>query len=100
MHEKISRRSILRRALQATAALAIVPRVPSAADTAHSCVDAQSESLRSSLHYASVSTVANQSCSVCAFFTRDTTHAGCGNCQIMSGPVDETGRCDSWSARS
>ena len=97
---EISRRWILRRALQATAALTILPRTVSAADAAHSCVDAQSESLRSSLHYAGVSTVANQSCSGCAFFTRDTAKSGCGNCQIMSGPVDETGRCDSWSARS
>ena len=99
MHQ-YSRRWLLRRALQATAALTILPRAASAADAGHSCVDPQSESLRTSMHYASVSTVANQSCSICSFFTRDSEHAGCGSCVIMSGPVDETGRCDSWSARS
>ena len=95
-----SRRWILRRALQATAALTLLPRTSSAGPTGQSCVDPQSESLRSSLHYASVSAVANQSCSICGFFTRDTSKSGCGTCVIMSGPVDETGRCDSWSARS
>jgi len=85
MHDP-PRRLLLRRALSAAAA--------------QSCVDPQSDSLRASLHYASVSAVANQSCSGCGFFTRDAAKAGCGACVIMSGPVDETGRCDSWSARS
>jgi uncharacterized membrane protein len=93
------RRLILRRALQFALGVASVPRVLSAA-AAQSCVDPQSESLRASLHYAGVSTVANQSCSGCGFFTRDSGKAGCGSCVIMSGPVDETGHCDSWSARS
>jgi hypothetical protein len=96
----ISRRWILRRALQATAAVTLLPSAVRAADATHSCVDAQSESLRGSLHYASVSTVANQSCSGCGFFTPASDKSGCGNCVMMSGPVDATGRCDSWSARS
>jgi High potential iron-sulfur protein len=90
---------VLRRALQFALGVAALPRIVSAA-AAQSCVDPQSESLRASLHYASVSTVANQSCSGCGFFTRDSAKAGCGTCVMMSGPVDETGRCDSWSARS
>jgi hypothetical protein len=98
--QEYSRRWLLRRVLQATAGLTMLPRAASAADPAHSCVDPQSESLRGSLHYAGVSTVANQSCSICGFFTRDSGQTGCGSCVIMSGPVDETGRCDSWSARS
>jgi hypothetical protein len=98
MHDP-PRRLLLRRALQFTLGVATLPRVLSAA-AAQSCVDPQSDSLRASLHYASVSAVANQSCSGCGFFTRDTAKAGCGACVIMSGPVDETGRCDSWSARS
>jgi hypothetical protein len=98
MHEP-SRRLLLRRAFQFALAVTTLPRVLSAA-AAQSCVDPQSESLRGSLHYASVSTVANQSCSGCGFFTSDASKAGCGACVIMSGPVDQTGHCDSWSARS
>ncbi len=99
MHEP-TRRLLLRRALQLSLGVALLPRTVSTARAAQSCVDPQSESLRASLHYASVSAVANQSCSGCGFFTPDTAKAGCGNCVIMSGPVDQTGRCDSWSARS
>jgi hypothetical protein len=95
-----SRRLLLRRALQLALGVASLPRIVSAAAAAQSCVDPQSESLRASLHYASVSTVANQSCSGCGFFTADSGRAGCGNCVMMSGPVDATGHCDSWSARS
>ena len=99
MHEP-NRRLLLRRALQLTLGVAVLPRIVGSARAAQTCVDPQSESLRASLHYASVSTIANQSCSGCGFFTADTAKAGCGNCVIMSGPVDQTGRCDSWSARS
>ena len=99
MHEP-SRRLLLRRALQLTLALTSVPRLMSAAAAAESCVDPQSESLRASLHYGSVSTVANQSCSGCGFFTGDSARPSCGSCVIMSGPVDASGRCDSWSQRS
>lgn len=99
MHQ-LPRRLIVRRALQMAAALAALPRIVTAAPAPRACVDPQSESLRASLHYASVSAVANQSCSGCGFFTRDSGQSGCGSCVIMSGPVDETGRCDSWNARS
>ncbi len=95
-----SRRLLLRRALQFTLGVASLPRLVSVAAAAESCVDPQSESLRASLHYASVSPVANQSCSGCAFFTPASSPAGCGKCEMMSGPVDATGHCDSWSARS
>ncbi len=98
MHDP-SRRLILRRALRLTTALAVTPRLTAAAPAA-SCVDPQSESLRSSLHYASPSPVPDQNCGACGFFTRNEAQAGCGNCVIMSGPVDATGHCDSWSARS
>ena len=97
MHDS-SRRLLLRRALQLTTALVAAPALVRQAAAAESCVDPQSESLRTSLHYASVSPVANQNCGACGFFTQ--TQGGCGNCQIMSGPVDATGHCDSWSAKS
>ena len=94
----LSRRLLLRRALQLTTALAAAPVLVRAAKAADSCVDPQSESLRASLHYASVSPVAGQNCGACGFFTA--AQGGCGNCVIMSGPVDATGHCDSWSAKS
>ncbi|HET9388637.1 MAG TPA: high-potential iron-sulfur protein [Steroidobacteraceae bacterium] len=98
--DELPRRVILRRALQITAALAVAPRLIPRAVAAESCVDPASESLRSSLHYASTAPNPKQSCGACGFFTGDQSKPGCGNCQIMSGPVDQTGHCDSWSARS
>jgi hypothetical protein len=80
--------------------LAAAPAFMRAATAADSCVDAQSESLRASLHYASTSPVPNQNCGACGFFTGNDAKPACGNCQIMSGPVDSTGHCDSWSAKS
>ena len=99
MHDP-SRRKLLRQALQLTTALVAVPRIAGAAASAASCVDPQSESLRGSLHYASPSPVANQNCAACSFFTPADPKTGCGNCVMMSGPVDATGHCDSWSPRS
>jgi len=98
--DELPRRVVLRRVLQVTAALALAPRIIRSAAAAQSCVDPSSESLRSSLHYASASPTANQTCGMCGFFTRDDSKPACGNCQIMSGPVDQGGHCDSWSARS
>src|SRR5262245_8571397 len=97
MHDS-SRRLLLRRALQLTAALAAAPALVRHATAAESCVDPQSQSLRTSLQYASGSPVSNQNCGACGVFTP--SQCGCGNCQIMSGPVDATGHCDSWSAKS
>lgn len=97
MHDP-TRRLLLRRALQLTSALAAAPALMRAAQAADSCVDPQSESLRASLHYASASPVAGQNCGACGFFSP--AQGGCGNCVIMSGPVDATGHCDSWSAKS
>lgn len=98
MHDP-NRRMLLRQALQLTTVLVAVPRIAAAASAA-SCVDPESESLRGSLHYASTSTVANQNCAGCGFYTASDTKTGCGNCVMMSGPVDATGHCDSWSPRS
>lgn len=98
--DELPRRVVLRRALQITAALAVVPRIMRPAAAADSCVDPASESLRSSLHYASSAPNPKQTCGVCGFFTSDQAKPACGNCQIMSGPVDQGGHCDSWSARS
>lgn len=99
MHDP-SRRKILRQALQLTTALVAVPRIAGAAASPASCVDPQSESLRASLHYASASPVPDQPCSACGFYTASDAKNRCGNCVMMSGPVDATGHCDSWSPRS
>ncbi len=98
--DDLPRRVALRRVLQIAAAVALAPAVALRARAADSCVDPASESLRGSLHYAAPSPTPNQTCSVCSFFTRDEHKAGCGQCTIMSGPVDEKGHCDSWSPRS
>jgi hypothetical protein len=66
---------------------------------AGTCTDAASEGLRSSLHYADVAADPKQACSACAFFNAENAHPPCGNCTIMSGPVDSKGHCDSWSAK-
>ncbi|HEY6483973.1 MAG TPA: high-potential iron-sulfur protein [Steroidobacteraceae bacterium] len=98
--DDLPRRVVLRRALQVAAAFAIAPQLIRRAQAADSCVDPASESLRGSLHYAGVTPNSSQPCSDCAFFTRDGSKPACGNCAIMSGPVDEHGHCDSWSART
>jgi hypothetical protein len=98
--DELPRRVLLHRVLQFAAALAIVPRVVGTARAADSCVDPSSESLRASLHYASVSPKADETCSGCGFFSREGSKPACGSCQIMSGPVDEKGHCDSWAAKS
>ena len=70
------------------------------AHTAHaadSCVEPDSESLRASLNYASQAAEPAASCAHCAFFTADAAGVACGACKIMSGPVDSTGHCDSFS---
>ena len=77
----------------------IVPRIVLTARAADSCVDPASESLRSSLRYASTTPKTDEPCKRCAFFTADAARTACGNCQIMSGPVDEKGHCDSWAAK-
>ena len=88
-----TRRTILRRGLQAMAALGITPL----AARAGTCGTQASESLRTSLNYTEPSPNAAKTCSVCSFFTA----AGqCGSCTIMSDSVNPQGHCDSWAAKS
>ncbi len=96
---ELPRRVLLRRVLGFSGALAVV-RMVGVARAAQSCVDPASESLRTSLHYSGVSPKPTEPCSACAFFTADSGKSACGNCQIMSGPVDEQGHCDSWAPKS
>jgi hypothetical protein len=67
------------------------------ARAAGSCVQPDSESLRASLNYVTTAADASAACAHCAYFAADPAGAGCGACQILSGPVDATGHCDSFS---
>ena len=61
-------------------------------------MDGGQQSLRTSLHYAEVSPDAAKTCSACGFFQAG--EGGCGNCMIFTGPANQRGHCDSWSAKS
>jgi hypothetical protein len=95
---ELTRRVLVRRILQVGASLAVAPAALAAA--AESCVSADSESLRTSLHYSNPSPKPAETCKGCGFFSGDTAKPACGNCQIMTGPVDAGGRCDSWAPKS
>lgn len=58
-------------------------------------------SLRTSFHYAPRSPHGEaKQCSQCQFFTIRVGDAqGCGDCEILQGPVNGRGHCESWTAR-
>jgi hypothetical protein len=64
---------------------------------AGSCVEPESESLRTSLIYVATAPDPTSSCAHCAFFTADPAGDACGMCKILGGAVDSTGHCDSFS---
>ena len=90
----LSRRQLLLRAVPLGVAGIALARTARAVDA---CVSPESESLRASLNYASTAADAAASCAQCAFFTADPAGGACGACRILGGPVDATGRCDSFS---
>jgi hypothetical protein len=67
---------------------------------AGSCVQPESEALRTSVNYVESAADPAAACARCAFFTADPAGGACGSCQILSGPVDATGHCDSFSPPS
>lgn len=69
-----------------------------AARAAEACVQPDSEALRASLNYVGAAADPAASCVHCAFFSA--SGGGCGSCTIMSGAVDATGHCDSFSPPS
>jgi hypothetical protein len=93
------RRRFLRTTIKLVPAMLLAPIALRAAQAAGTCTDDDSESLRASLHYQAVADDAEKDCSKCGFFAPGEPK-GCGECQIMSGPVDATGYCDSWSEKS
>jgi High potential iron-sulfur protein len=95
---ELSRRVLLQRIMQASVTLVAVPALGFAA-APEACVDPSSESLRGSLHYLNPSAQPKELCKGCGFFGADAAKPACGNCQIMSGPVDAGAHCDSWAAK-
>jgi High potential iron-sulfur protein len=96
---ELTRRRLMHQALQVSAALIAVPKLLRTAHAADSCVEPASEGLRTSLHYAAVSPKPDEPCAACGFFSAN-NKPSCGQCVIMSGPVDEKGHCDSWAPKS
>src|SRR4051812_22924110 len=105
---ELHRREILCRGLKLLTAAAALPLAASRVSAATSCTNPDSQPLRESLHYTDVSSDAAKACNACGFFTADeakpaddkSPKPACGNCMIFSGPVNATGHCDSWSAKS
>ncbi len=91
-----ARRILLHRILQIGVTATVLPTALNAA-AVDGCVSPESDGLRTSLHYANPSPKKDELCQACGFFTADPAKTGCGNCQIMSGPVDAAGHCDSWA---
>lgn len=56
-------------------------------------------SLRSAMEYVPLSDDPATRCSGCAFFTAEDEDARCGQCAILSGPVEGVGNCASFSPR-
>ncbi len=90
----LTRRQLLLRAVPLGMAGIAFARAARAADA---CVQPESESLRASLNYVSSSANASATCAHCAYFARDPAGDACGACQILSGPVDAAGYCESFS---
>jgi hypothetical protein len=106
MANKITRRAVLRRGIQISvggASLLALNACGGSKNEQFSCVDPEElsegeRSMRVSMLYTDASAIAEESCSGCAFFPLGKT--GCGECELLGGPVSDKGRCDSWSARS
>jgi hypothetical protein len=103
--EQISRRKLLEGSLQISLTSILFGALASGRCVAagNVCADVKSmdsgaASLRNSLNYTEASPDVSKTCSACGFFQAGTE--GCGTCQIFNGPVNEKGRCDSWSAKS
>jgi hypothetical protein len=94
---RMTRRRFLFRVAPLGLAGAAVARPAGAGE---SCAGPESESLRASLNYTATAADPASTCAHCAFFTADPPGGACGQCTILGGPVDRTGRCDSFSPPS
>jgi hypothetical protein len=71
-----------------------------------SCIDpdlltTSDASLRTALHFTDQSPIGpEKDCVGCAFFSAGSQDVrDCGSCEIIQGPVNPRGYCDSWSPR-
>jgi hypothetical protein len=113
MTDKISRRSVLLRGLQAPGAAALLLALggcggggrPSNAVAGTVCADpnamTDSElSTRKGVGYVETSPNPAQVCGGCSFFHAGAAGSACGTCDVLSGaPVNNHGHCNSWSAK-
>ncbi len=90
---KLLRRQFL---IKGTQALSAVTLIPVAAKSAQQCVELESEELRDSLNYQDPAPDPKQQCKDCGFF--ELKAAPCGYCMIMTGPVNSSAHCESWSS--
>lgn len=94
----LPRRLMIHKLCHVTLIALAAPLVANRSRAADACGDPTSQPLRPSLNYAKTAPKASQTCSACGYYT-PTTSSSCGTCVIMSGPVDATGHCDSWSPK-
>ena len=60
-------------------------------------LDSGAAGLRASLNYVELAPDPAKTCAACAFFAAG---AGlCGSCQILNGPANSKGHCDSWGPK-
>src|SRR5689334_8759761 len=95
----LSRRHLLALSMGLGGAMTLQLAGCGATDSAAQCADPEKLSddqlsLRTSLHYVERAAGA-QSCSGCAFF-KSGAQAACGTCELLKGPANPRGRCDSW----
>jgi hypothetical protein len=95
---ELARRNIVRLGIQIIS-LCVFPMGVVQADGTDTCTDSASEGLRNSMHYTGAGPDPRQTCSGCAFFNQDGAKQPCGQCVILSSPVNPKGHCDSWSAK-
>ena len=106
MDKKISRRTVLLRAVQVPIGGGILLGLSacgSEGDTAMLCADpsqmtSAQESVRRTLRYTEVAPDPDRVCAGCDFYHAPQETDGCGSCDMFDGgPVNPNGYCDSWS---
>jgi hypothetical protein len=107
MTDGVSRRKVLRQGLQwpaAGAALLALGACGEGEKKSTACADPNALSvsenqMRKSLNYTEKSADGAKTCAACAFFAAGDTPTACGKCEILQGPVNPAGHCDSWAEK-
>jgi hypothetical protein len=92
-----TRRTLLGLALAAPVAVFAAPALADGACVDLDALPSGQKSMRQALNFKLVSDDPAKRCGGCSFYTA--AQGDCGKCQIFSGPVPATGRCDSWAAK-